>query len=84
MRLIVILTDYSVEGLMSGERRLEKVMGRFSRGLVCVSCAPTLWKFSERTEKSDENSEFGNPLSSPRFELPTTGKQFYMVTAVPT
>jgi hypothetical protein len=36
MQVIVILTDYSVEGLMLGERRMEKVMGRFSHGLIYV------------------------------------------------
>jgi hypothetical protein len=36
MQLIVILTDYSVEGLIFGERKLEKVMGRFIRGLIYV------------------------------------------------
>ena len=34
MQIIIVLTDYGVEGLIFGERRKEKVMGKFSHCLI--------------------------------------------------
>ena len=46
--------------------------------------SPPPWKFSGRTKNNPrEKSQFGNSLSSSRFELRTSQKQSYMVTTVP-
>jgi hypothetical protein len=69
--------------LMLGERRMEKVMGRFSHGLIYVWFPHPHGKFSGRTKKIPHvKSQFRNSLSSSRFELHTSQKQSCVVTTV--